>query len=47
VRRFAREQNVPEGIVLGRLQHQEKRINPGRLNHLKHRLEINLSGVAA
>ena len=47
VQRFAQEQNVAEGIVLGRLQHQEKRISAGRLNHLKHRLEINWTGVAA
>lgn len=47
VQRFAKEQNVAEGIVLGRLQHQEKRISAGRLNHLKHRLEINWLGVAA
>ncbi len=47
VQRFAKEQNVAEGIVLGRLQHQEKRISAGRLNHLKHRLEIIWTGLAA
>lgn len=47
VQRFAQEQNVAAGIVPGRLQHQEKRIGAGSLNHLKHRLEINWSGLTA
>jgi addiction module HigA family antidote len=46
IQKFAREQNVADGIVLGRLQHQAKRVSAGRLNNLKHRLEINWSGVA-
>ncbi len=44
---FARKQNIAEGIVLGRLQHQEKRIAAGRFNFLKHRLEIKWTGFAA
>lgn len=47
IQRFAYEQNIAAGIVLGRLQHQEKRIAANRLNHLKHRLEINWTGIAA
>lgn len=46
VQHLAQEQKIAEGIVLGRLQHQDKRIAAGSLNHLKHRLEINWPGVA-
>jgi HTH-type transcriptional regulator / antitoxin HigA len=37
---FARELSIAPGIVLGRLQHREKRISPALYNHLKHKVEI-------
>lgn len=45
ITKFARANEVSDGIVLGRLQHREKRVGPGRYNELKHKLEIIWSGI--
>ncbi|MFP4156246.1 MAG: helix-turn-helix domain-containing protein [Opitutales bacterium] len=45
ITKFARSIEVADGIVLGRLQHRQKRVGPGRYNELKHKLEIKWSGI--
>ncbi len=45
ITKFARSHEVADGIVLGRLQHREKRVSPGRYNELKHKLEIKWTGI--
>ena len=42
---FAKKQGVAPGIVLGRLQHREKRVPPSLFNHLKHSLTIDWGGL--
>ena len=42
---FAKKQGIAPGIVLGRLQHREKRVSPGLYNQLKHKLEIAWKGL--
>lgn len=44
IKRFAKKTGVADGIVLGRLQHREKRVGAGQFNSLKHRLEIQWKG---
>ena len=43
---FARQQGIAPSIVLGRLQHREKRVPPGCYNLLKHRVSIAWKGLA-
>jgi hypothetical protein len=43
IQTFAKKQGVAPSIVLGRLQHREKRVSPGLYNHLKHSLTIRWS----
>ena len=45
IRMFAKKQNIAPSIVLGRLQHREKRVSPGSFNSLKHRVEIAWKGL--
>ncbi|MFZ4596644.1 MAG: helix-turn-helix domain-containing protein [Verrucomicrobiaceae bacterium] len=45
IQAFAKKLGVAPGIVLGRLQHREKRVSPGLYNHLKHKLEIAWKGL--
>lgn len=45
IQSFAKKQGVAPGIVLGRLQHREKRVSPGLFNHLKHSLSIAWAGL--
>ena len=45
LRAFAQKQGIAPGIVLGRLQHREKRVSPGSFNTLKHRVEIAWRGL--
>lgn len=47
IQRFARRQSIADGIVVGRLQHQEKRISARSFNRLKHRLDIAWPGIVA
>lgn len=42
---FAQEQTVAPSIVLGRLQHREKRVPPHFYNDLKQRLKIRWNGL--
>lgn len=42
---FARQQGIAPSIVLGRLQHREKRIPPSRFNSLKHKVGIQWKGL--
>lgn len=42
---FASEQGIAPSVVLGRLQHREKRVPPGRFNQLKHKICIAWKGV--
>jgi HTH-type transcriptional regulator / antitoxin HigA len=42
---FARKLAIAPGIVLGRLQHREKRVSPGLFNQLKHKVEIVWNGL--
>jgi len=45
IRTFARKQGIAPSIVLGRLQHREKRVSPGSFNDLKHKVEIAWKGM--
>jgi addiction module HigA family antidote len=45
IRAFAKKQGVAPSIVLGRLQHREKRVSPGNFNTLKHKVEIAWKGL--
>ena len=45
IQNFAKKQGIAPGIVLGRLQHREKRVSPGLYNHLKHNLTIDWAGL--
>jgi HTH-type transcriptional regulator/antitoxin HigA len=45
IQNFAKKQGIAPGIVLGRLQHREKRVSPGLYNHLKHKLTIAWAGL--
>ena len=45
IRRFSEEIGVANSIVLGRLQHREKRVRPNQFNTLKHKLEIQWNGI--
>ncbi len=45
ITKFARANEVSDGIVLGRLQHRKKRVGPNQYNELKHKLEIKWSGI--
>ncbi|MCS1410407.1 MAG: hypothetical protein M2R45_03599 [Verrucomicrobia subdivision 3 bacterium] len=45
IKRFASQTGVANGIVLGRLQHREKRVGAGQFNHLKHKVEIKWKGL--
>ncbi len=40
IQSFAKETGVADSIVLGRLQHRDKRIPKNRFNHLKRKLDI-------
>ena len=42
---FSKKQGIAPSVVLGRLQHREKRVSPSRLNHLKHQVEIEWKGL--
>lgn len=42
---FADKQGIGSSIVLGRLQHREKRVSPAQFNHLKHKLSIAWRGL--
>jgi addiction module HigA family antidote len=42
---FAHEKKIAPSVVLGRLQHREKRIRPHFYNDLKQRLEIHWNGL--
>ncbi len=44
IRAFAKKQGIAPSIVLGRLQHREKRVSPGSFNSLKHKVEIAWEG---
>ena len=46
IRAFAKKQDIAPSIVLGRLQHREKRVSPGSYNNLKHRVEIAWKGLS-
>ena len=43
---FARQQGIAPSIVLGRLQHREKRVPPGSYNSLKHKVRIAWKGLS-
>ncbi len=43
---FARQQGIAPSVVLGRLQHHEKRVSPGSFNSLKHKVSIAWKGLA-
>ena len=45
IQTFAKKQGIAPGIILGRLQHREKRVSPGLKNHLKHNLTIAWAGL--
>ncbi len=45
IQRFAKKQGIAPSIVLGRLQHREKRVSPGSFNSLKHQVEIAWKGL--
>ncbi len=45
IRAFAQKQGIAPSIVLGRLQHHEKRVPPSRFNELKHKVEIAWKGL--
>ena len=45
IKKFARSHEIADGIVLGRLQHREKRVGPNQYNELKHKLEIKWPGI--
>jgi len=45
IQAFARKQGIAPGIVLGHLQHREKRVSPGLFNSLKHSIAIAWSGL--
>jgi HTH-type transcriptional regulator/antitoxin HigA len=45
IRAFAKKQHIAPSIVLGRLQHREKRLSPGCFNSLKHKVEIAWEGL--
>lgn len=42
---FAKKHGIAPSIVLGRLQHREKRVSPGLYNHLKLKLDIVWNGL--
>jgi hypothetical protein len=42
---FARQQQIAPSIVVGRLQHREKIVQPNHFNQLKQRIEINWAGL--
>jgi addiction module HigA family antidote len=46
IRVFAKKLGIAPSIVLGRLQHREKRVSPGSFNTLKHKVEIAWKGLA-
>ena len=45
IRAFAKQQGIAPSIVLGRLQHREKRVSPGNFNSIKHKVEIGWKGL--
>ncbi len=45
IQSFAEKIGVADGIVLGRLQHREKRIPKNRFNHLKRKLDMQWTGI--
>lgn len=45
IRAFAKKQGIAPSIVLGRLQHREKKVSPGSFNTLKHKVEIAWKGL--
>lgn len=45
IQAFARQQSIAPSIVLGRLQHRERRVAPGLYNSLKHKVEIAWAGL--
>jgi HTH-type transcriptional regulator/antitoxin HigA len=46
LRDFAANQGIAPGIVLGRLQHREKRIHPSQFNNLKQKVDLTWTGIA-
>ena len=46
IQTFAKKLGIAPSIVLGRLQHREKRVPPGSLNTLKHKVSIAWKGLA-
>jgi HTH-type transcriptional regulator/antitoxin HigA len=42
---FAKKLSIAPSIPLGRLQHRDKRVSPGLFNSLKHKVEINWTGI--
>jgi addiction module HigA family antidote len=42
---FATKQGIAPGIVLGRLQHREKRIHPSKFHSLKQKVDIAWGGI--
>ena len=47
ITRFAGQQKIAPSIVLGRLQHHEKAVQPNHFNQLKRKLEIAWDGLPA
>jgi HTH-type transcriptional regulator / antitoxin HigA len=45
IQRFARGLGIAPSIIVGRLQHQEKRLSAGLCNGLKHKVEIAWEGL--
>jgi addiction module HigA family antidote len=45
IKNFAQKLGIAPSIVLGRLQHREKRVSPANFNSLKHKLEIVWTGM--
>jgi len=45
IRVFAKKIGIAPSIALGRLQHREKLVSPGLFNSLKHKVEIDWTGI--
>lgn len=45
IRSFAKKLGIAPSIPLGRLQHREKRVSPARFNSLKHKVDIDWTGI--
>ncbi len=45
IRNFAEKLGIAPGIPLGRLQHREKLVSPSLFNSLKHKIDIDWSGI--